>query len=100
MATTGQWLADENDKVAQQVRSSAGIAVYAGQTDDKAHWVKVAALRPPLAAALGLSGQRPDLIVRLGSSPVLPQSLRWPLAAPRECGTAQIDSVHAPRLEC
>lgn len=28
----------ENDKVARQVRSSAGIAVFVGQTADKAHW--------------------------------------------------------------
>lgn len=93
----------ENDKVARQVRSSAGIAVFVGQAADKAHWVEVgrcyerfalqatalgirnaflnqpvevAALRPPFAAALGLSGQRPDLVVRFGRGPLLPRSLR------------------------
>ncbi len=98
----------ENDKVARQVRSSAGIAVFVGQTADKAHWVEVgrcyerfalqatalgirnaflnqpvevAALRPPFAAALGLSGQRPDLVVRFGRGPVLPRSLRRPVEA-------------------
>jgi hypothetical protein len=98
----------ENDKVAQQVRSSAGIAVFAGQTVNKAHWVEVgrcyerfalqatalgvrnaflnqpvevAALRQPFANALGLRGQRPDLVVRFGRGPVLPRSLRRPLKA-------------------
>jgi hypothetical protein len=98
----------ENDKYARQVRSSAGIAVFVGQIADKAQWVEVgrcyerfalqatalgirnaflnqpvevAALRPPFAAALGLSGQRPDLVVRFGRSPVLPRSLRRPVEA-------------------
>jgi hypothetical protein len=30
----------------------------------------------PLAAALGLTGQRPDLVVRFGRGPTLPASLR------------------------
>lgn len=98
----------ENDKYARQVRSSAGIAVFVGQIADKAHWVEVgrcyerfalqatalgirnaflnqpievAALRPAFAAALGLSGQRPDLVVRFGRGPVLPRSLRRPIEA-------------------
>ena len=98
----------ENDKVAQQVRSSAGIAVFAGQTANKAHWVEVgrcyerfalqatalgirnaflnqpvevAALRQPFATALGLGNQRPDLVVRFGRGPVLPRSLRRPVEA-------------------
>lgn len=98
----------ENDKYARQVRSSAGIAVFVGQSADKMHWVdvgrcyerfalqatalgirnaflnqpvEVAALRPPFAAALGLTGQRPDLVVRFGRGPVLPRSLRRPVEA-------------------
>jgi hypothetical protein len=98
----------ENDKYARQVRSSAGIAVFVGQAADKAHWVEVgrcyerfalqatalgirnaflnqpvevAALRPPFAAALGLSGQRPDLVVRFGRGPAMPRSLRRPVDA-------------------
>jgi hypothetical protein len=98
----------ENDKYARQVRSSAGIAVFVGQAADKAHWVdvgrcyerfalqatalgirnaflnqpvEVAALRPPFAAALGLTGQRPDLVVRFGRGPLLPRSLRRPVEA-------------------
>jgi len=98
----------ENDKYARQVRSSAGIAVFVGEAADKAHWVEVgrcyerfalqatalgirnaflnqpvevAALRPPFATALGLSGQRPDLVVRFGRGPMLPRSLRRPVDA-------------------
>ena len=98
----------ENEKYARQVRSSAGIAVFVGQTADKAHWVEVGrcyerfalqatalgirnaflnqpveveALRPPFAAALGLGGQRPDLVVRFGRGAVLPRSLRRPVEA-------------------
>ena len=98
----------ENDKCARQLRSSAGIAVFVGQAADKAHWVEVGrcyerfalqatalgirnaflnqpvevqALRPPFAAALGLSGQRPDLVVRFGRGPALPRSLRRPVEA-------------------
>lgn len=31
----------ENDKYARQLRSSAGVAVYAGQEDDRDHWMRV-----------------------------------------------------------
>jgi hypothetical protein len=41
--------------------------------------VEVAALRLPFAAALGLKGQRPDLVVRFGRGPLLPRSLRRPV---------------------
>ena len=98
----------ENDKIAHQVRSSAGIAVFVGEAADKAHWVdvgrayerfalqatalgirnaflnqpvEVAAVRSPFAAALGLTGQRPDLVVRFGRGPTLPPSLRRPVEA-------------------
>jgi hypothetical protein len=98
----------ENDKYARQVRSAAGIAVFVGQTADKPNWVEVgrcyerfalqatalgirnaflnqpvevAALHPPFAAALGLTGQRPDLVVRFGRGPALPRSLRRPVEA-------------------
>lgn len=98
----------ENDKCARQVRSSAGIAVFVGQADNKTHWVEVgrcyerfalqatalgirnamlnqpvevAALRPQLASTLGLGGQRPDLVVRFGRGPTLPRSLRRPVEA-------------------
>jgi hypothetical protein len=98
----------ENDKYARQVRSSAGIAVFVGEAADKANWVEVGrcyerfalqatalgirnaflnqpvevvALRTPFASALGLAGQRPDLVVRFGRGPVLPRSLRRPVDA-------------------
>jgi hypothetical protein len=98
----------ENDKYAQRVRSSAGIAVFVGQSADKAHWVEVGrcyqrfalqatalgirnaflnqpvevvGLRNPFAAALGLQGQRPDLVVRFGRGPLMPRSLRRPVDA-------------------
>jgi hypothetical protein len=98
----------ENDKIARQIRSSAGIAVFVGQAADKAHWVEVGrcyerfalqatalgirnaflnqpvevqSARPQFAAALGLTGQRPDLVVRFGRGPRLPPSLRRPVQA-------------------
>jgi hypothetical protein len=96
----------ENDKYARQIRSSAGIAVFIGEAADKAHWVEVgrcyerfalqatalgirnaflnqpvevAPLRPSFAASLGLTGQRPDLVVRFGKGPTMPSSLRRPV---------------------
>ena len=96
----------ENDRLARQVRSSAGIAVFVSQVDDPAHWleagrcyqrfalqgtalgirnafvnqpVEVSALRPELAGLLGLSGWRPHLVVRFGRGPEMPRSLRRPV---------------------
>lgn len=96
----------ENDKYAKHVRSSAGVAVFVGEAADAAHWievgrcyerfalqaaalgvrnaflnqpVEVGRLQPQFAAALGSSGQRPDLVVRLGRGPGLPRSLRRPV---------------------
>ncbi|OYY95985.1 MAG: Tat pathway signal protein [Hydrogenophilales bacterium 28-61-23] len=98
----------ENDKVARQIRSSGGIAVFVGQAVGRAHWVEVgrcyerfalqatalgirnalfnqpvevAAMRPHFASLLGLGGQRPDLVVRFGRGPAMPRSLRRPVAA-------------------
>ena len=98
----------ENDKYTRQIRSSAGIAVFVGQTADKAHWVEVGrcyerfalqatalgirnamlnqpievpSVRPLFASAMGLAGQRPDLVVRFGRGPALPTSLRRPVEA-------------------
>jgi len=98
----------ENDKAARQVRSSAGIAVFVGQSADKAHWVdvgrcyerfalqatalgirnaflnqpiEVRSLRPQFAAAIGLADRRPDLVVRFGRGPRMPSSLRRPVQA-------------------
>ncbi len=96
----------ENDKHTRQIRSSAGIAVFAGIAADKAHWVEVGrsyerfalqatalgirtafvnqpvevvSVRSPFATAMGLANQRPDLVVRFGRGPALPRSLRRPV---------------------
>jgi hypothetical protein len=98
----------ENEKYVRQLRSSAGVAVFAGAMEDKAHWVEVgrcyerfalqatalgirtahvnmpvevASMRPKFAAAIGLAGVRPDLVVRFGRGPTLPPSLRRPVQA-------------------
>ena len=93
----------ENDKYVHQIRSSAGIAIFVGQSADKAHWIEVGrcyerfalqatalgirnalvnqpvevpAVRPQFATAFGLANQRPDLVVRFGRGPAMPFSLR------------------------
>ena len=96
----------ENDKYARQIASSAGIAVFAAQKEDREHWVlagrasqrfalqatalglrhafinqpvEVATLRPELAKLIGLPGRRPDLVMRFGHGPTLPYSARQPV---------------------
>jgi len=98
----------ENDKNARYIRSSAGIAVFVSDADDKAHWVEAgrcyerfalqatalgirnafvnqpveeAGLRPQFSRALGLGEGRPDLVVRFGRGPEMPRSLRRPVEA-------------------
>lgn len=98
----------ENDKTARFIRSSAGIAVFVSDVDDKTHWVEAgrcyerfalqatalnirnafvnqpveeAYLRPKFAKALGLGEGRPDLVVRFGRGPGMPRSLRRPVDA-------------------
>ncbi len=98
----------ENDKYATHIRSSAGIAIFISEANDKAHWleagrcyerfalqaaalgirnafinqpVEVSALRPQFASALGIGGHRPDLVVRFGRGPEMPRSLRRPVQA-------------------
>jgi len=97
----------ENDKYRAHIQSSAGIAVFVSERDDRAHWVEagracqrftlqatalglkyafinqpieVPRLRRQLASYLGLGGRRPDLMVRFGFGPELPKSLRRPVA--------------------
>jgi hypothetical protein len=94
---------NENDKYARHVRSSAGIAVFVSDVNDKSHWVEtgrsyerfalqaaalgirnahlnqpveVAVLRPQFASFLGIGNRRPDLVVRFGRGPEMPRSLR------------------------
>ncbi|NJR24173.1 MAG: Tat pathway signal protein [Richelia sp. CSU_2_1] len=98
----------ENDKNTRYIRSSAGIAVFVSDVDDKAHWVEAgrcyerfalqatalgirnafvnqpveeASLRPAFARALGLETGRPDLVVRFGRGTEMPKSLRRSLDA-------------------
>ncbi len=96
----------ENQKVTDQVRSSAGLALFVSEADDKAHWVEagraverfalaattlglshaflnqaveVAAVRRQLAERFGLGGRRADFVVRFGHGPDMPRSLRRPV---------------------
>ena len=98
----------ENDKYARQISSSAGLAVFVGEKADRDHWVltgracqrfalqataiglkhafinqpvEVPALRPELAAIVGMVGRRPDLVMRFGYGPLLPFAPRRPVAA-------------------
>ena len=98
----------ENEKYARQLRSSAGVAVFVSQQDDREHWVlagracqrfalqatalglkhafinqpvEVASLRPELAALVGMPGRRPDIVMRFGYGPALPFSARRPVQA-------------------
>jgi hypothetical protein len=98
----------ENDKYARHVRSSAGIAVFVSEREDKNHWievgrafqrfalqatamdvrtahinqpVEVASLRPQFAKSIGISTGRPDLVIRFGRGPEMPRSLRRPIEA-------------------
>ncbi|MGJ5179767.1 Acg family FMN-binding oxidoreductase [Bradyrhizobium oligotrophicum] len=97
----------ENDKYARQIVSSAGIAVFAAEQANPAHWIKagqacqrfaleatrlglklafinqpveVAALRPELARLIGTK-RRPDLVLRFGYGPALPHAPRRPVGA-------------------
>ena len=96
----------ENAKLAALLQSSSGIAVFSADVSNPQHWVEVgrsyerfalqaaalgintamanqavevATVRRPFAEAIGLKRRRPDLIVRFGSGPTLPRSLRRPI---------------------
>jgi nitroreductase len=97
----------ENEKYAQQLQSSSGIAVFVTERDDKEHWVlagracqrfalqatalglkhafvnqpvEVPGLRPELAALVGMPGRRPDIVMRFGYGATMPYSPRRPVA--------------------
>lgn len=96
----------ENKKIAKQMRSSAGIAVFVSDKNDPAHWiavgrcyqrfalqaelldirtallnqpVEVVAIRRELARYLAIGDRRPDLLVRFGHGPKMPRSFRRPV---------------------
>ena len=98
----------ENDKYAKQIRSSAGVAVFAAAQATPSGWVaagracerfllqaaaldvrtafinqpvEVKALRPQFASLMGMGGLRPDLVVRFGRGPTMSVSLRRPVEA-------------------
>jgi hypothetical protein len=93
----------ENDKYAEQIRSSSGLIVFVASSNDKQGWVaagrayqrfalqatvdglkhaflnqavEVPSVRRDLQALLGLGERRPDLVVRYGYGPAMPRSLR------------------------
>jgi hypothetical protein len=96
----------ENEKYARHLRSSAGVAVFVAEKEDREHWVlagracqrfaleatalgikhafinqpvEVPNLRPELAGLVGLPGRRPDIVMRFGYGPALPYSARRPV---------------------
>jgi hypothetical protein len=65
-------LKGENDKYARQIRSAAGIAVFVGQTADKASWVDVGRCYERFAlqaTALGTSRSKCDRFGRSSPPP-------------------------------
>ena len=96
----------ERDKHRAQIQSSAGVAVFVAERDDRPHWVqagracqrfalqatalglKCAFINQPVeapevrrqfASHLGVGDRLPDLVLRFGAGPVLPMSLRRPV---------------------
>lgn len=96
----------ENGKYRKHIESSAGVAVFVSDSNDKPHWiaagracqrfalqatalglkvafinqpVEVQELRREFSTFLGLGNRRADLIVRFGVGPELPRSLRRPV---------------------
>jgi hypothetical protein len=97
--------AGENKKYREHIESSAGVVVFVSETDDKTHWVaagracqrfglqatalglkyafinqpvEVPALRSQFASFLGIGDRRADIVLRFGTGPELPRSLRRP----------------------
>lgn len=96
----------ERQKCIDQIRSSAGFAIFVAAQNDPEHWalagrscqrfslmatalgiktaylnqpVEVAEFRPRLAGLLDMPGQRPNLVLRFGHADPMPYSLRRPL---------------------
>ncbi|MGT2464579.1 nitroreductase family protein [Mesorhizobium atlanticum] len=100
-------VAQENQKYARQIDSSAGVAIFFGERPDHDHWIRVgqacqrfalattslglklafinqpvevARLRAGLAGIVGET-RRPDIVMRFGYGPALPFSPRRPVAS-------------------
>jgi len=98
----------ENEKYARQIASSSGLAIFLGDRAEKAHWiavgracqrfaltatslglkhafinqpVEVPSLRAELAKLSSEPGKRPDILMRFGYGPTMPNSLRRPTRA-------------------
>ncbi|MBA4225550.1 MAG: Tat pathway signal protein [Hyphomonas sp.] len=96
----------ENKKYTRQMRSSAGVVVFAAETDGPEGWIQVgrsferfalqatvlgirhahmnmpievAELRPAFADWLGMPGRRPNLVIRFGRTAPMPMSMRRPV---------------------
>ncbi len=96
----------EDKKYTDQMRSSAGVAVFIGDKADKDHWIRVGrsfqrfalqatalgvrhaminqpievpAVRTEFARWLGVDEARPDLVVRFGYASPMPMSMRRPV---------------------
>jgi len=101
-------VAAETTKYVEQMRSSAGLAIFVADRNDPLGWlqagrsaqrfclqatalgvrtawvnqpVEVPALRAALAGMLGVAPRRPNLVLRFGRGPELPFSLRRAVAA-------------------
>ena len=98
----------ETKKYVDQMDTSAGVAVFVGDKEDKDHWIRVgrsfqrfalqatalgirhshvnqpvevASVRSEFANWLGIGKARPDLVIRFGYAPTLPMSMRRPTEA-------------------
>ena len=98
----------ENAKYTEQMRSSAGVAIFIGDKADKDHWVRVGRsfqrfalqatvleirhalinqpvevpqVRAEFSRWLGIGATRPDLVVRFGRATQMPMSMRRPTEA-------------------
>lgn len=96
----------ETEKYTNQLRTSAGIAIFIGDRADEDHWVRVGrsfqrfalkatalgirnshinqpievpAVRKSFSDWLNTGGLRPDLVIRFGYGPPLPLSMRRPV---------------------
>jgi hypothetical protein len=109
LAFSGAFTAkNENEKLAAQLESSAGLLVLSTARESIADWVlvgravqrfaleatvldvshahvnqpvEVATVRSRFASAIGREGHRPDLVLRFGFGPALARSMRRPVEA-------------------